>query len=124
MSRTPTNSVSHRAHQATYRDRRQAGLVPAALPWPWLTQVDVQRLAAEAYRIATHDCSDVQDSNCRPQAFARCLQEVFDTLVADAASAAGVPDMPGDASHYACCMRADLPADWKPRYPVFISAQA
>ena len=84
----------------------------------------MQRLAAEAYRIATHDCSDVQDPNCTPQAFALGLQEVLDTLVADAASAAGVPDMPEDASHYARCMRADLPLDWKPQYPVFISAQA
>lgn len=124
MSRIPTNTVSSRARQATYRDRRQAGLVPAALPWRWLTQADVQRLAAEAYRIATHDFSDVQDPQCTPEAFARGLQGVFETLVADAASAAGVPDMPGNASHYARCMRADLPVDWKPQYPVFIPAHA
>lgn len=124
MSRIPTNTVTSRARQANYRHRRQAGLVPAALPWRWLTQADVQRLAAEAYRIATHDCSDLQDPQCTPEAFARALQEVFETLVADAASAAGVPATPPNASQYARHMRADLPADWRPQYPKFIPAQA
>lgn len=124
MSRVPTNSVSHRARQATYRERRKAGLVPAVSPWNWLSQADVQRLAGEAYRLATYDYRGLDDSASNAENFTRGLQEIIEVLIADAAAAAGVPAAPFGASDFAKSMRVELPADWRPQYPVFISAQA
>lgn len=128
MNRIPTNSVSHRARQATYRDRRKAGLVPVVLPWHWLTLADVQRLAVEAYRIASHDMLEGLKDVSYPtthdaEDFGRGLQEVFETLVADAANAAGIGASPSNSPFSAKCMREDLPADWKPQYPIFVPAQ-
>lgn len=128
MNRIPTNSVSHRARQATYRDRRKAGLVPVALPWHWLTQADVQRLAVEAYRIASHAMIEGLKDVSYPtthaaEDFGLDLQQVFETLVADAANAAGIGLSPSNAPLFAKSMREDLPADWKPQYPIFVPAQ-
>lgn len=86
------NSKHHSAHQSAYRSRRKAGMVSVPLPWRWLTLQDVQRLAVEAYRSASHDLSrDLQDPHSSPENFAYLLQQAFEVLVADAALAAGVP---------------------------------
>jgi hypothetical protein len=98
--------------------------VPALQPWHWLTKADVQRLAVEAYQVATHDNRDLTDAASTPENFARDLQEVFETLLADAALAAGVPAAPFGAQSFASAMRADVPSDWKPQYPIFVTASA
>lgn len=117
------NSKHHVAHQKAYLSRRKAGMVAALLPWRWLTLLDVQRLAVEAYRSASYDLSrDLPDPNCSPENFAFLLQQAFEVLVADAALAAGVPAAPAGAPHFARCMREAVPADWKSQYPVFVSA--
>lgn len=117
------NSKHHAAHQLAYRSRRKDGQVAALLPWRWLTQEDVQRLAVEAYRSASYDLSrDLPDPNCSPENFAYLLQQAFEVLVADAALAAGVPAAPAGAPAFASGMRKAVPADWKPQYPVFVPA--
>lgn len=63
-----------------------------------------------------------QTPNCSPENFAYLLQQAFEVLVADAALAAGVPAAPAGAPAFASCMREAVPVDWKPQYPVFVSA--
>lgn len=117
------NSKRHAAHQRAYRLRRKDGRVAALLPWRWLTLQDVQRLAVEAYRSASYGLSrDLPDPNCSPESFAYELQQAFEVLVADAALAAGVLAGPAGAPAFARRMRQDVPADWKPQYPVFVSS--
>jgi hypothetical protein len=117
------NSPHHAQHQAAYRERRKAGLKPVAAPWHWLSLSDVQRLAAEAYRVATFDCREVSDPCCTPENFAADLQQVFEVFIADAAAAAGYQVAPAGAAGYAAQTRAYVPASWSPRYPVYATPE-
>lgn len=118
------NSSSHAVRQAAYRERIKAGIRPVQSPWHWLSAPDVQRLAAEAYRIAAFCCREVSEPACTPDLFVSELQLTFEVLVADAARAAGVDAAPADAATYAAQLRADLPSGWSPQYPVYGVAKA
>ena len=116
---TSKNSPRHAVHQAAYRMRIKAGMRPVQSPWHWLSLPDVQRLAAEAYRLAAFACRDVSEPACTPELFASELQQTFEVLMADAAHAAGMVVAPAGAAAYAAHMRADLPPGWSPQYPVY-----
>ena len=117
------NSPHHAQHQAAYLERKKAGLKRVPAPWHWLSLSDLQRLAAEAYRVATYDCRDVSDPCCTPELFAADLQQTFEVLIADAAAAAGFKVAPAGAPGYAAQTRAYVPASWSPQYPVYAPAE-
>lgn len=108
------------SHQNAYRERLKSGLQPISKPWDWLTISDVQKLAVEAYRATTFALSDPDDQTINPRGyFAEQLIQALETLVADAAQIEGISCAPANAMHYAACLRADLPAQWRPQYPVY-----
>lgn len=117
------NASKHSRHQAAYLERRKAGLQRVPSPWHWLTLADVQRLAVESFRIASYQCRDVQDAASTPEMFTEALQQAFEVLVADAATASGFHVASSLSQDYAQAMRADLPAGWSPQYPVYVAPQ-
>jgi hypothetical protein len=115
-----TSSREHNRHQTDYRYRVKKGLKPALKPWYWLSLADVQKLAKEAYMSATHQLSDIDSLPDDPYPlFVEVLSEAFNVLVAASAQEVGVRCAPANSQHYAKCMRDDLPADWRPQYPVY-----
>lgn len=109
-----------RSHDAAYAFRRKHGLQPVQNPWSWLTLAQVQKLALEAYYSASHAMSDPEDRPEHPREyFASELISAFETLVADAALSSGIACAPAGASQFAAHMRAAVPVDWRPQYPIY-----
>lgn len=114
------NAKPSAPRQAVYRQRRQAGLQPMVKPWDWLSLAEVQKLAVEAYRSATFALSDPEDQTSSPhEYFVGELARAFEVLVAGKAQGLGLTCAPANAKHYAQCLREDVPANWRPQYPVY-----
>lgn len=128
-SRTPSAP-----RQAAYRRRRQNGLQALSKPWDWINADAVKALALKAYHVATHGLvKDVQaghfsDTELR-QVFAANLADLMrDLVMAKAVSKGGCwpvgPETPPYQNYpqIAVDMCADLPASWRPQYPLYAPA--
>lgn len=122
-------------HTALYRQRRKNGLQAVAKPWDWLSPADVKEIALKAYYVASHGLvEDLQDGRLTDQdlrqVFAMDLADlVRDLVLAQAVTRGGCwPVDAGTPRHQdypqiAADLCADLPATWRPQYPVYKSGQ-
>ncbi len=118
------NLEQHSRHTATYRQRRKDGFTPTSKPWDWLTLADVQKLAVEAYLVASWFAKpDMEDSALTPQEqrdfFAQGLSAMFNDAVMARASSQGKCFPANDYSKVWETFLAEVPTDWRPQYPVY-----
>lgn len=119
------------AHKAAFRQRRRKGLQAVPKPWGWLSITEVKEMALKAYCVASHGLvEDLQagrltDQDLR-QVFAMNLADLMrDLVLAQAVTRGGCwPVDAGTPRHQnypqiASDMCADLPATWRPQYPVY-----
>ncbi|PKO59945.1 MAG: hypothetical protein CVU24_14210 [Betaproteobacteria bacterium HGW-Betaproteobacteria-18] len=119
------------AHKAAFRQRRRKGLQAVPKPWGWLSITEVKEMALKAYYVASHGLiEDVQDNPFDVQelrqVFAMNLADLMrDLVLAQAVTRGGCwPVSAATPRHQnypqiAADMCADMPADWRPQYPVY-----
>jgi hypothetical protein len=120
------------AHKAAFRQRRRKGLQAMPKPWGWLSASEVKAIAVTAYNVASHGLledmqgGDLDEQELR-QAFACNLAELVSDLVMAAAVTRGgcwpvTPETPPFRNYpqIAANLCADLPASWRPQYPIYM----
>lgn len=124
----PTKNLEqHAQHQAAYRERLKTGHKPIANPWSWITLADVQKIALDAYKVASYEVNELGWSHDRAREyFADELTARFGTFVAVKAVEAGMPCTvvpgigPNDKAVIRGAARAlNKVAGWRPQYPVY-----
>lgn len=102
--------------------RRQEGRQRVESPWSWLSIADVKKLAGEAYRIASYDSREIhlEPDLQGPELFCDSLVETFEVLVRGHAQQAGLVMGSWSYVDQVVKLRAAVPVDWQPQYPLFV----
>ena len=125
------SATTSAVRQAAYVQRRKNGLQPVAKPWEWLTLSEVQKLALDAYKVASYALlQDAQESDftvqCLREQFAQDLAETFKNALDAYAVTEGMcwpvdTDTPLHENYPLVWANlcGDVPEDWRPQYPVY-----
>lgn len=126
MSESTTRQLSV-TRQAKYERRKQQGVKLAPNPWSWLTLADVQKLAVDAYKVASHQVHGLGWPHDKAREyFADELMVRFSMFLAVKAVEAGMPltVVPGVGPNEQSVIRdaarlRKKVANWRPQYPVY-----
>lgn len=134
MSRPPASHPSASAlRMRRLRERQASGVQSSAAPWRWLSKLQFQELAGQAYLVATREAARARlhPPGDADKLFLADLDRVLHALLYGAAVDAGNVDpqaicrpcSPDDLAHCRQAVQAVQAEGWRPQYPLWLASE-